>query len=329
MANTKNYSLRERIIDEYLSRGWYSRQQIEEGCNRELEAHGECPISSRQTIMNDFLTMGRKYNVTIDSKKVGRTVFYRYRDHNFSIYKPELKNEDYHRLKEALQVLTCFEGMPQFEWVEDLGLRLNFGLRQFREQRKLVAFEDSARNLGMEYFTPIFNAISEKITLNIDYQSFKRPESKEFVISPYFIKEYNNRWFVLGKSPGYQRISIFALDRIKHLTNAGVAYEDTDIDFDDYFENVIGVTISDHPVETVNIWISLQQLDYIETKPLHRSQCIIDKNDQGGVVEIEVIPNYELEQSIMALGEHAKVLAPDTLRERIKARIKASLKNYE
>ena len=39
MANTKNYSLREKIIDYYLSHGWYTRQQIEDACNRELEAH--------------------------------------------------------------------------------------------------------------------------------------------------------------------------------------------------------------------------------------------------------------------------------------------------
>lgn len=74
MANTKNYSLREKIIDYYLSHGWYTRQQIEDACNRELEAHRESPISSRQTIINDFLTIKNKYNVTAsDSSAATRT----------------------------------------------------------------------------------------------------------------------------------------------------------------------------------------------------------------------------------------------------------------
>ena len=328
MGNTKNYSLREKIIDEYLARGWYTRQQIEDACNRELEAHGEHAITSRQTIFNDFLTIRRKYNVVIDTMKRGRINYYRYQRRGFSIYKSELTYEDYTRLKEALRIIKRFQGMPQFEWADELGLRLDMGLRREKDTRTLVAFEDSTRNTGMAYFTPIFNAIAEKTTLSIDYKSFKRPESKVFDISPYFLKEYNNRWFVLGKSPGYKRISIFALDRIESISNAGLPYEDTDVDFDDYFENVIGVTVSDNAVETIKLWISPQQIDYIETKPMHRSQRLISKDENGGIIEMDLIPNYELEQTVLALGEHAKVLEPTSLSERIQQRLNDSIKQY-
>ena len=329
MGNTKNYSLREKIIDEYLARGWYTRQQIEDACNRELDSHGEHAITSRQTILNDFLTIRRKYNVIIDTMKRGRINYYRYQQRGFSIYKSELSYEDYMHLKEALRILKRFQGMPQFEWADELGLRLDMGLRREKDTRTLVAFEDSAHNTGMGYFTPIFNAIANKITLSIDYKSFKRPESKVFEISPYFLKEYNNRWFVLGKSPGYERISIFALDRIESISNAGLPYEDTDVDFDEYFENVIGVTVSDNPIETVQLWISRQQIDYIETKPMHRSQRLISKDENGGVIEMDLIPNYELEQTVLALGEHAKVLEPTSLSERIQQRLNDSIKQYE
>ena len=329
MANTKNYSLREKVIDELLSRGWYTRKQIEDACNRALEAHGEYAISSRQTIMNDFVTIKRKYKVGIETKKSGHTTFYRYSKKGFSIYKNELSYEDYCHLKETIQILKKFHGMPQFEWADELDIRLNLGLRGKEENRTLVAFEDSAYNTGIGYFTPIFNAICDKITITLDYQSFKRDESKDFTLSPYYLKEYNNRWFVLGKSPGYERISIYALDRIKHLFNAGLPYEDTTVDFDAYFDNVIGVTISDNPVERIELWISKQQLGYLETKPLHRSQRIVSRDDDGGIVEFDLIPNYELEQAILALGEHAKVLAPASLKDKIKERTRQSLNNYE
>lgn len=330
MANNKNYSLREKIIDEHLRRGWYSRRQIEDACNRELESHGQNAVSSRQTIINDFTTIERKYHTTIETKQVGHVTFYRYRDPKFSIFKTLITYEDFCHLKESLKFLKRFEGMPQFEWVDELGLRLDMGLRRENDQRTLVGFEDSCRNRCMAYFTLLFNAIADKTTLSIDYQSFKRPESKLFVISPYYLKEYNNRWFLLGKSPGYDRISIFAVDRIQSVANAGVSYEDTDVDFDEYFANVIGVTMDDRePVQTVRLRISPQQIDYIETKPLHRSQYVVEKNEQGGIVELEVIPNYELEQTLLAMGEHCEVLSPPSLRERIKERLQAATKNYE
>lgn len=329
MANTKNYSLRERIIDYYLSKGWYTRKQIEAACNRELEAHGENAITSRQTLINDFLNIERKYNTSIDTKRVGRNTYYRYRSREFSVYKSELSFDDYHRLKGALQVLKSFKGMPQFEWVNDLGIRMNIRLYDHKSRGPIVGFEDSSFNSGIEFFTPIFTAICDKTTLDIDYKSFKRSDSKVFTVSPYYLKEYNNRWFVLGKSPGYDKISIYALDRILSFKNAGVAYEETAIDFDEYFENVIGVTVSDHPVETVEIWISRQQLNYVETKPLHRSQRLIDDDEEGGIFQYDLIPNYELEQAILAFGEHAKVLAPESLKERMKARIGKNYENYE
>ena len=77
MANTKNYSLRERIIEHNMSKAWYTRKQIEADCNRELEAHGENAITSRQTLINDFLNIERKYNTSIDTKRVGRNTYYR------------------------------------------------------------------------------------------------------------------------------------------------------------------------------------------------------------------------------------------------------------
>lgn len=329
MANTKNYSLREKIIDQYLSHGWYSRQQIEDACNRELEAKKESPITSRQTILNDFLTIENKYKIVIESKKFKRTTFYRYQQRDFTIFKPQIYFEDYNHLKEAFRVVKRFEGMPQFEWIDEMAARLDIGIRSSRDHRKLVSFEDASLNEGMAFFTPLFNAICDKITLTIDYQSFKRSESKAFDLSPYFLKEYNNRWFLLGKSPGYDRISIYALDRIQRICNAGFKYEDTELDFDAYFDDVIGVTVSDHPVETIEVWISRQQLSYIVTKPLHRSQRLVSSDDDGGILQFDLIPNYELEQAILAFGEHAKVLSPAWLKRKMKARIAENLKKYE
>ena len=101
-------------------------------------------------------------------------------------------------------------------------------------------------------------------------------------------------------------------------------------DFQEYFEDIIGVSINDdNTLETVRLWFSKKQLQYVKTKPLHGSQRTIDEDELGGTIEIEVMPNFELEQLLLSFGEQVKVLEPQRLVEIIKSRIATNLKNYE
>ena len=329
MAISKNYTIRERVLDRYLSSGkWYTRQQLEDFCNKALVEQGEQPVTSRTTLHNDLTTISNKYKVAIATKRQGKQIFYKYNKMGFSIYNSELSEQDYSHLMEALEVLRRFKGMPQFDWVNELYVRFNYSFRGKDSQRAYVGFQDSTRNTGMEYFTPLFDAIRNRVTLNVTYHSFKRPEPKSFVISPYYLKEYNKRWFLLGKTPGYMRISTFALDRIVKIENAGIAYEETDIDFEQRFKDVIGMTVSEDAKRQIDIFFSKDQLNYVLTKPLHPSQQLVSRNDEGAVLRYELIPNYEMEQAILSFGDKAVVLSPADIREQIKARIVNSAKNY-
>ena len=51
------------------------------------------------------------------------------------------------------------------------------------------------------------------------------------------------RWFLFGKSHGYETITNLALDRIEKIVSGSEEYMETDIDFSQYFEDIIGVTI--------------------------------------------------------------------------------------
>lgn len=329
MANTKNYSIRERILDHYLSSGkWYSRAQLEDFCNRALEEQGENPITSRTTIQNDLTTISNKFHVNIDTKKKGRVWFYRYQDPSFSIFSSELKEEDYEKLQQAMETLNRFKGLPQFEWVDELGARFNESFLG-GSSKPIVGFESYSYNRGMEYFTPLFEAIKQHLTLSVQYKSFKMNEPRTFVISPYYLKAYNGRWFLIAKERNYDSLTNYALDRIEGLENAGVPYEPTDIDFDEYFEDVIGVSVPQKEPEKIEIWFSTEQLKYVETKPIHGSQKIIHRDETGGIIQLELIPNYELEQLILSFGEKAQVLSPASLQQKIKERMKTALEKYQ
>ena len=328
MANTKNYSIREMTLDHYLSSGkWYSRAQLEEFCNRALEERGESTISSRTTLQNDLTTISNKFHVNIETKKRGRVWYYRYEDPSFSIYSSELKEEDYEKLQQALETLNRFKGLPQFDWVDELGARFNESFYH-SNAHPIVGFESYTYNRGMEYFTPLFEAIKEQLTLSLQYKSFKMTEPRKFIIYPYYLKAYNSRWFLVAKEKGYDSFSVFALDRIEGVENAGIPYVSTDTDFDEYFDDVIGVGVPPGEPEKIEIWFSSEQLKYVETKPIHGSQRVIHRDETGGVVQLELIPNYELEQKILSFGEKAKVLSPITLQQKIKERLQAAIEKY-
>lgn len=327
MPSSAEYSTREEILDQYLSSGkWYSRQQLENFCNRELENRGKRIITSRTTIHNDLLEIENKYKIVISRKRKGRTIYYKYEDPDFSIYSRELTMKDRSLIKQAMELLHRFEGMPQFEWVEEMLARYDVSFSSSRSKPS-IGFEDASFNKGMEHFSPLVRAINEKISIDVEYKPFGK-ESSIYTISPYYLKQYNNRWTLIGKRFGKDGMTNLPLDRILSFRNSGKKYEETDTNFIEYFEDSIGPTVTGE-CQTIEIWLAPRQLDYVETKPLHGSQRVLHKDESGGIVQYELKPNYELEQVILSFGENATVLSPSDLRERIKQRIEASMKKYQ
>lgn len=328
MANTKDYSIREMILDKHLSDGnMYTINELMNFCNDELELRGEAPVNSRSTIHYDLDEISNKYRIVIDSIRKGRQIYYRYRDSSFSIYNQELSEEDFNKLSQTIDILKRFSGLPQFEWIEELDARFSMSFKNSTTS-PVVGFDNSKYNKGMEFFTPLFKAISNKYVLNLTYKSFKQPKPVVCCIHPYYLKEYNNRWFLFCLDDKYRNNSIYALDRIVSIERVSKEYILNEEDWNEYFEDMVGVSGREKDVEKVQLWVSIDQLPYIKTKPIHGSQKIISHDENGSIIEIEVVLNYELEQLILSFGENVKVLSPGGFRDRMRDRIKKSLENY-
>jgi predicted DNA-binding transcriptional regulator YafY len=119
---------------------------------------------------------------------------------------------------------------------------------------------------------------------------------------------------------GNPNIYTFALDRMLHLENdAETPYEPTDVDFEHYFDDIIGVTnYQDKPVEHIEIWVKNKELPYVLSKPLHRSQQLLQKDVNGGaLITIDVKRNTELKQAILSYGGFMEVMKPLDLRKEL------------
>ena len=330
MPNTKNYSTRLRVLDQCLRSGHaYSGKELTDFINRELELRGEPTITSRTTLMDDLLNIENEYHTNIIRKKHGRQTTYQYEDPNFSIFSTELSEDDILHLGQALDILRRFDGMPEASWVSELGARLNLCMNNRKEVRAAVGFESAVYNKGMEHFTPLFNAIRKKTTVEIRYQSFKMQEPQTLIVHPYYLKQYNNRWFLFCCNGDYTNVSNYPLDRILSVKLAHVPYRETHIDFDEYFSDMIGVSRRNEQVpEDVVLRFPKDQYKYVATKPWHGSQKVVDENDSTITLQFHVVLNYELEQKILSFGQYVEVISPMSLREQIKDRLSQSLRQY-
>ena len=330
MANFKNGAYREVIIDRCLhNRRGYSTQEIFDKCNDALERRGEDSISSLNTIRNDITAIANRWNVVIEELRSGREIKYRYEDPHFSIFNNPLNENEIAQLSEAVSLLHRFEGMPGFGWVEEMSAHIQKTVSANPEP--VIGFDENKELKGMAFFTPLFKSIISKKAIKISYRSYKSNKNIEAIIHPYYLKEYNQRWFLFAYNVQYKSISNFALDRIESIKRTSTKYiPNTSIDFDSYFNDVVGVTVNPEEVQTIKIWVDKEQVPYTISKPIHPSQELFEEHEDGSaVISIKVIPNFELMQLLLSFGERIKVLSPDSLREEILKKIEKNLENYK
>jgi len=289
-----------------------------------------CGGIGRRQLFDDirFMESEQGWSIELERIRYGKKVFYRYEDPSFSINNQPLNESEAAQIKSALQIFSRFSGTPQFSWVNEMipMLETKFGL--IERKNEVISFESNIDLKGLEYLTPLFNAIINERVLKIMYQDFKSENPYEIILHPYYLKQYNNRWFILGLNETLNLIYTLALDRIASVEETNEAYKSTDTDWKDYFYDMIGVTRTvGVEVREVVLKFLPEVAPYVITKPIHPTQ--INKNDTSGLeIKIKVIPNYELENVILSYGEKVVVVSPQDLRERIAERLRNASMQY-
>lgn len=332
MSTNKHAIIRYQTLDKCFRNSGrnYDIEDLVEECNKSIYDYTgkEEGIKKRQ-LYDDirFMESEQGWNIELKKVKNGRTVFYKYEKSNFSISNQPLNETEANQLREALLTLDRFKGLPQYNWINEINARLESSFNLKQKGAKIISFEQNEYLRGLEFISELYNAILYKKVLNIGYKSFNSDEVKSITISPYYLKQYNMRWFLFGKSFDYITISNLALDRMEYIMESNQEYIETDIDFNEYFEDIIGVTIQNENVLDIVLKVDKTLIPYITTKPLHGSQKIYDEDDNFEV-HLKLIPNYELETLILSFGEKVQVLEPVILAEKVKERINKMKNNY-
>ena len=330
MADTKYPTIRYQTLNKCF-RNKYKRYYIEDlidACSEAIYDYCGKEIGcSRRTILNDiaFMESSAGWNIDLRRIKDGKRVYYRYRDMSYTINETLLSESEYDKLNEVVIMLEKFKGLPCFEWIDDLLFKLQSGLK--RSSDAIIAFEQAPSLKGTQHIDRLFNSILYKQALEISYRTYNN-KVHEWTIHPYLIKQYNNRWFLFGKNTSKNgSISNLPLDRIESIAESGVSYEEDDGTLQQMLDSIIGVTIErDAKIEEVKLKFSEQRFPYVLTKHLHKSQKTIDEHER--IIQIDVMPNKELEALILQYGNDIEVLSPESLRNRIKDKIQQMLYKY-
>ncbi len=335
MPVTRNALIRYRTIDNCLKnrqKRW-TLEDLIAACSEALyEYEGIDKGVSTRTIQMDIQLMrsdklGYNAPIVVLEKK-----YYTYEDPDYSITNNPLSKGDLNKLTEVVDILRHFKGFSHFHEMVGMIQRLEDKVSAAKSKGKSIIHLETNEGLrGIEFIDEVYQSIRRKQVIELPYQSFKARTPNVFNFHAYLLKEYRNRWFVLGRKSSKEPLVTLALDRIKEIKILpSLSYiGNSEFDADEYYKDVIGVTVNEgNRPQIVHLAIDRRNAPYVITKPLHRTQKIVAKSSDGIEVTIEVILNYELEREILGFGDSITVLKPQRLRERIEKKLEVSLRKY-
>ncbi len=335
MAIIKNAMLRYRVLDRcFRNTGRnYTLNTLLVEVNKELREYNgpESEIKRRQLEYDiQFMESDQGWSVPLIRSRDGNKMYLRYDNPTFSISNEPLNQQEVHIMASAMEVLSRFSGAPQFEEIQEIlpMLRDRFGLKN-SDSKEVIQVESNIDLKGLEHLNTIYEAILKHQVLNVTYQDFISKEPYILTFHPYFLKQFNNRWFALGRH-SINQVDTWnlALDRIVEIELTSEAYHPTDIDWNEYFYDIIGVTIyEDKPLERIVLSFDESTAPYVETKPLHATQKLLEKGEEL-LIEIHVRPNHELKALLLSFGAGVTVIKPKWLANELNTIVKSMMQKY-
>jgi len=317
MPDSKDQPGRIRVINECLSQNgtyWTKEELLSKMAEIDIHVHD-------RTLEGDIADMRRStklgYRAPIAWCRVHKG--YHYTERDYSIDKLPLHKEDVRRLEWAATTLSQYQGIPflkEFSTTIDKIIRVVNRVKRGNYETILdfIEFEKTPPADGLHHMDLMTDAIQNRQPIALSYHSFDQDEPKNATLHPYFIKEYRNRWYVIGYHQEDDKIKTYAFDRILQADAASTAFiKNTFIDKSEYLRDCIGVGLGSGKKEHIVLQFVPLSGKYVTTQPLHRSQKILQNDNEAVIISLDVIVNYELVSTVLSYGEYVRVLEPDDL----------------
>jgi predicted DNA-binding transcriptional regulator YafY len=333
MPKNKNALMRYRIIDACL-RNKFKRYPNKFDFMRACENLGAISLRTVEKDIYDMMydeELG--YNAPIVYSRAEKG--YYYDDPNYSINQFPIQESDLSALEFACSILRQFGNIdPAQQLLESIDkmetfMRASHSLESNSWQLYIQA-EKSLGDGGMDFMGPILDAIRSKNKCFIKYQRFNSEEEKSYIFHPYVLKQYRNRWYVIGYFENRKASGTFALDRIQSLEPLKENFIiDKNFSSENYFRYSFGISVQQNQKpEKIKLSFHPNEAPFIKSQPLHQSQKIVLESEKEFIIELEVWIGFELINSILGFGKQVKVLKPLSLQQEIIEHYKNALNLY-
>jgi len=182
---------------------------------------------------------------------------------------------------------------------------------------EIIEFEDYNSFKGVQYIRDIAFFIRDGAEICLKYKRFDATAEKEYCFQPYLLREYLNRWYVIGLLSGVNEIRTFGLDRIVGVQDTGRKFKKEKInDVLSLFRNVIGINAAEQDIaEDIELICMTFQGNLLKTLPMHTSQKVIRETPEEIVFSYKLVVNFELKHRLLMMATQAKVVKPLSLKE--------------
>lgn len=342
MPQNKNALHRYRILDRMLSDRsiQYTYESLLDALNIRLLEDGETGISERmlkydlnflESEFADCVTLLRS-PIESHSKKSNSTqqmTWVRYEDPHSSIFHLPLTQEEEMLLNHTLTTLGNFDGIPTLQGLE----RLKTEHKVAQRTNPVVVMESRCLETN-DFFGQLIAAIVNRRPVLIHHHRFAKPETIiVHKVHPVQLREYNNRWYLLGCTELEGEINkdlwnyrLDSMDKVVVLQESSFDYLEP---VSEHFDEIVGVTYDpEAPCQQIVFWVSNFSKGYVETKPLHNSQMSLRSSEAelrqaypqlagGAFFSIECRKNYELIRDLSSFGADLLVLEPADIRQAV------------
>lgn len=340
MPANKYALLRYRIIDRKISSKYApfpNKEALRQACEDELYGSDGDRVSV-STIEKDLYAMRNESNLgyfaPIAYNKLHKG--YYYQDPEYTIEQMPLNDDDLDAIKLAANTLYQFRNLDMFKSseaaIEKILDRFNLNPSDnTKEIENYVQFETAPSYKGGKHLATVLQAIQNRKVVSFDYAKYTGGKKRTYHLHPYLLKEYRNRWYVIGFNPDKEVVVIFGLDRVEGDVRT------TDLDFKiqanfdakRYFEHSIGITAVDHAPETIRLKFTPLTGKYVVSQPLHPSQEIVRNDEVALEIILQLCITKELVMQILSYGYDVEVMGPEKLKLQIKNQLKGALKLYQ
>ena len=244
---------------------------------------------------------------------------YEYTNPEFSLLGVQLSDLDIETIKESAELLQLVGGSRVSEKFNSaIEKILTTVLEEFpshKQREKHLQTMVPPPSRGFEHFDLFYTACTHKQPVSFIHYSYKKRLFSSVLLHPFLIKEFENKWYVIGFSESHNEVRTFGLDRVFTPLVLNLNFKTVDrIITETTLDNLYGVfPVPLQPKQKIILQATPLATNYFLAYPIHSSQNVHKLSSGEANIVFELIPTIELIRLILSQGNQVKIISPDWL----------------